>query len=208
MQPPTAASAPTAQAHLHIIQNSPIRLPSYPTLRPNRNILHRAPRRSIALCIRTRQHRVQERRGRGVAVLLLLAVGADGVTLIQNIRARGAVLGDQRVRVRHQRDLVLDGLVREHGHLRHAVQAHDAVLVDDGRHLGARDVGEPVDEVEVDVLKRVGAAGLAEGVVLRREEVRCRVGALGGGGQAGVEPFFNGGPLADEADDGGLWVAG
>lgn len=170
----------------------------------DRHIHDGAPRRVVVVGIRARKHRIQESRRRRIAVNLLLAVRTDRVPLVQDVGARRAKLVNQRVRVGDGADGVVDGLVREHGHLRRAVEAHGAVLVDDAGHLGARQHLLAVGEVPVDVLELVGLLSLAQRVVLCREEVRGGVGANGGGCQLAVDVLLGGRPLAQKADDGRL----
>lgn len=131
-------------------------------------------------------------------------MGADRVALVQDVGAVGAVLGNEGVRVSDDADGVVDGLVRVHGHLRDAVQAHGAVGGNDVRDGRAREDRLALGEVEVDVLELVARLGLAQRVVLRREEVGLGVGAFGVGGELAVDVLLGGGPLAQETNDGGL----
>lgn len=155
-----------------------------------------ASSRVVGVSIRPREHGIQERRRGRIPVELLLAVRTDRVPLVQDVGTVGTVLSDQGVRVSNHTDLVVDGLVRVHGHLRDAVQTHGAVVFDDGGHLRTRQHGLTVDKVEIDVLELIARLSLAQGIVLRREEVGLGVGALGVGGELAVDVLLSGGPLA------------
>lgn len=64
------------------------------------DVLNRATGRAVQVRVRPREHGVQPRRRGRVPGLLLLAVVADRVPLVQDVGARVAVLCDERVRVR------------------------------------------------------------------------------------------------------------
>lgn len=203
-----------SEGYLSRSQHTPGRLPRFRQPPDRRRVssldhcLDGAARGVINARIRPRQHTIQPRGSSRHAIRLLGRVPPDAVSLVQDIHAQAAVLVDQGVCVGDLADLIVDGLVRVDGHLGDAAQSHDAVAVD-GRHdLVPRDVGQPVDEVPRYVLEGVRGLVLAEGHVLRGEEVGRRVRACLGLDELGEDVFLGLGPLACQTDNGGLFLGG
>lgn len=95
----------------------------------------------------TREDLIQPSNRSCVSIAGLIRVSANSVPLILNSRANSAVRSNKLVSIVDRADLIHDCFVREDGHLRHAVIAHDTITV--GYSLSDRGAQEVCSILEV-----------------------------------------------------------